>query len=101
MDAVVAVWRLGVGSVELVRRPWHVAVRGPLVRLARPPPTQGRIRMVERTPHRREALVSGVVERTVGPCPPEPMLFGDQLLYPIQDRLLVHGPSILARRRHR
>ena len=90
MDAVVAVRRLGVGSVEVVRRPWHVAVRRALVRLTGPPTAQRLIRTVEPAPHGREALVSRFVERMVGLCSPETVLLGDQLLDLIQDGLFVH-----------
>ncbi len=82
---MVAVRRLGVGSVQVVRRIRYVAVRGPLVRLAGPPPTQRLVRPVEPTAHGREALVPGVVERAVGLCSPEPVLLGDELLDLIQD----------------
>ena len=94
MDAVLAVRRLGVGPVERVRRPWHVAVRGSLVRLPGAPATQRLVGMVELAPPGRQALVSRVVERAVGLCAPELVLLGDQLLDLIQDGLLFHRPSI-------
>lgn len=97
MDAVVAVRRLGVRSVEVVRRIRHVAVRRSLVWLTGPPPTQGLIGVVEAAPHDREAPVSGIVERALGLCSPEPVFLGHQLLDLIQDRLFVHASSITRR----
>ena len=97
MNAVVAVRRLGIGSVQVVRRVGHVTVRGSLVGLTSASPTQRLVRMVEPAPYRRETLVPGVVERAVGLCSPEPVLLGDQLLDLIQHGLLVHGTSITRR----
>jgi len=97
VDAVIAVRRLGVGSVKLVRRIRDVAVQGSLVRLTSPPPTQRLVGMVEPAPHDREALMPRVVERAVGLCSPELVFLGDQLLDAIQDRLFVHAPRIARR----
>ncbi len=97
MDAVVAVRRLGVSSVKLVRRIRHVSVREPLIRLTSPPATQRLVGMVELAPHDPEALVSRLVERVVGLCSPEPVLLSDQLLNVIQDRSFVHTSSITRR----
>ena len=98
MDAMFAVRRLGIRSVELVPRIRHVTVRWSLVRLTGPPATQRLVGMVETAPHDHEALVSRVVERAVCLRAPQPMLLGDQLLNPIQDSLFVHAPSITSRR---
>ena len=94
VDAVVAVRRLGIWPVEVVRWPRNVAVGRALVRLTRPPPAQGFVGLVEPAPHRGEALVSGLVESPLGLCPPEPVFLGYQFLDLIQDRLFVHAPSI-------
>ena len=66
MHAMITVRWLGIWSVEVVWRPRHVTVRGALVRLPRPPPAQRLVCMVEPTPHDRQALVPGVIQRTVG-----------------------------------
>lgn len=94
MDAVIGVPRLGIGPVELVRRVGHVPVGRRVARLTGSAATQGLIRMVESLPHRGEALMSSVVERPGGLRSPKFVLLGDQLLDPVQNRLLVHMSSI-------
>jgi hypothetical protein len=101
MDAVIGVRRLGNGTVELVRRIWHVTIRGPLVRLAGPPPAQGLVGVVQAAPHSRKALVSSLIEAALGLGPPQPMLLGDQFLDLIQDMVFVHMPSLLRSQRGR
>lgn len=91
MHAVVAVRRLRIRSVEVVRRIRYVAIRGSLVRLTSPSATQRLVGMVEPASYRRQTLVPGVVERMVGLRSPEPVLLGDELLDLIQDGLLVHN----------
>ena len=66
MHAVVAVRRLRIRSVEVVRRIRYVAIRGSLVRLTSPAPTQRLVGMVEPASYRRQTLVPGLVEPTVG-----------------------------------
>lgn len=70
MDAVIAVRRLPNRTVELIRRIRHVAVLRALVRLTGPPPAQGLVRVVKPAADNCKALVSGVVERALGLCPP-------------------------------
>ena len=95
MDAVIGVRGLRTRTVELVRRIGHVTVRGPLVRLAGPPPAQGLVGVVQAAPDSRKAFVSGLVEPVLGLCPPQPVLLRDQFLDLIQDRVFVHMPSIV------
>ena len=94
MQAVLGMRRLPVGSVEVVRRPRHVAVGGPFVRLPGAPSSQRRVGAAEAATHLREALVSGIVEPALGLRSPERVLLGDQILDLVQDRLLVHELSI-------
>ena len=70
MDAMIAVRRLAIRTVEFVRRIRHVAVRRPLVRLTGPPPAQGLVGVVKPAADNRKALVSSVVEAALGLCPP-------------------------------
>ena len=73
---MVAVGRLGFGSLEVVRRPWHVAVRRARVRLPCASPAQRHVRTFEFAAHRLEALVCGLVMRTIARRSPEPVLLG-------------------------
>ena len=50
--------------------------------------------VVEAAPHDREAPVSGIVERALGLCSPQPVFLGHQLLDLRQYRLVVHVPRI-------
>ena len=97
MNPVIAVRGLAIGAVQVVRGIRHVAVRGPLVRLAGPPPAQGLVCVVEAAPDNGQALVPSLVERAIRLGPPQRVLLGDQLLDLIQHRLLVHTASIVPR----
>ena len=70
MDAMIGVRRLAIGTVELVRGIRYVAVCRPLVRLTCPPPAQGLVGMVKPAADNCKAVVSSVVERVLGLCPP-------------------------------
>ncbi len=99
MDAVVAVRRLALESLEFVRRVWHVAVRGSLVGLPGSPATQRLVGVVKRAPHLGEALVSCVVELAARLGSPQLVLLGDQFFDPIKDGLFFHTASIVRRDR--
>jgi len=70
VDAMIGVRRLAIRTVELVRRIWHIAVLRPLVWLAGPPPAQSLVGVVEPAADSCKALVSSLVERALGLCPP-------------------------------
>ena len=97
MDAVVAVGRLALGSLEFVRRVWHVAVRGSLVGLPGSPATQRLVGVVKRAPHLGEALVSCVVEPAARLRSPQLVFLGHQFFDPIKDGLFFHTASIVRR----
>ena len=99
MDAVVAVGRLALGSLEFVGRVWHVAVRGSLVGLPGSPATQRLVGVVKRAPHLGEALVSCVVEPAARLRSPQLVFLGHQFFDPIKDGLFFHTASIMRRDR--
>jgi hypothetical protein len=70
VDAMIGVGRFAIGTVELVGRIRHIAIRRPLVRLTCPPPTQGLVRVVKPAADDCKAVVASVVERPLGLCPP-------------------------------
>jgi hypothetical protein len=99
VDAVVAVGRLALGSLEFVRRVWHVAVRGSLVGLPGSPATQRFVGVVKPAPHLGEALVSCVVEPAARLRSPQLVFLGHQFFDPIKDGLFFHTASIVRRDR--
>lgn len=95
VDAVFAVRRLTLGSLEFVRRIRHVAVGGTLVGLPSPTAAQPLVGVVQPAPHLGEALVSGFVEPTAGLCSPQLVFLGYQLFDLIEHGLFFHTASIV------
>jgi catechol 2,3-dioxygenase-like lactoylglutathione lyase family enzyme len=96
VQAVFGVARLWVRALELVRGVRDVAVRRSLVGLAGSATAQGLVCVVQALANRSQALVAGIVERTLRLGTPERVLLGDELLDLVQDRLFVHAARIVS-----